>query len=187
MDRARQALWLQALQPIAEPQADRNSYGFRPKRCWADASFKGLRQKSAAGWILEGESEGFCDNLRFDWLANPIPMNRLLSKWLNSGFIERGPCLPPHAGVPQGGTIAPALSHQGGDGVEAVSHGSAGQRRVRNITYIRWADAFIVTAHSREVLEDVVLPRIDALLAERGVRLSPTKTLMMPLEQGVDF
>ena len=31
-DRARQAVYLQALQPIAETQADPNSYGFRPQR-----------------------------------------------------------------------------------------------------------------------------------------------------------
>jgi len=31
-DRARQALWMEALQPIAETTADPNSYWFRPKR-----------------------------------------------------------------------------------------------------------------------------------------------------------
>jgi RNA-directed DNA polymerase len=61
-DRARQALYLQALQPIAETQADRNSYGFRPKRRCADAidqCFKVLRQKGSACWILEGDIQGF--------------------------------------------------------------------------------------------------------------------------------
>jgi RNA-directed DNA polymerase len=50
-DRARQAVYLQALQPIAETQADPNSYGFRPKRRCADAidqCFKMLRQKTSA-------------------------------------------------------------------------------------------------------------------------------------------
>ncbi len=37
-DRAMQALYLLALEPVAEIQADKNSYGFRPKRCAADAS-----------------------------------------------------------------------------------------------------------------------------------------------------
>ena len=94
VDRARQALWLQALQPIAETQADRNSYGFRPKRRCADAidqCFKVLRQKSSAGWILEGDIEGFFDHIGFSWLEAHIPMNRrVLSKWLRSGFMERG-------------------------------------------------------------------------------------------------
>ena len=57
-DRARQAVYLQALEPIAETQADPNSYGFRPKRRCADAieqCFKALRQKDAATGILEGD------------------------------------------------------------------------------------------------------------------------------------
>jgi RNA-directed DNA polymerase len=185
-DRARQSLWLQALQPIAETTADRNSYGFRPKRRCADAidqCFKVLRLKNSARWILEGDIEGFFDHIRFSWLEEHIPMNRrVLSKWLRSGFIERGTLYPTDAGVPQGGTISPAISNQVLDGLEAVIHGSAWQRRVHNINYIRWADDFIVTANSREVLEEVILPRINAFLADRGVRLSPTKTLITPID-----
>jgi RNA-directed DNA polymerase len=66
-------------------------------------------------------------------------------------------------------------------------HGSAWQRRVHNINDIRWADDCIVTANTREVLEQTVRPRLDALLADRGVRLSPTTTVMTPLAQGFDF
>jgi len=36
-DRAMQALWSQALNPVAETTADKNSYGFRPRRSTADA------------------------------------------------------------------------------------------------------------------------------------------------------
>ena len=48
-DRAMQALYLLALEPIAETTADPNSYGFRPKRSTADAieqCFKLLSRKS---------------------------------------------------------------------------------------------------------------------------------------------
>ena len=61
-DRARQAVYLQVLQPVAETTADQNSYGFRPKRRCADAidqCFKVLRQPSSATWILEGDMQGF--------------------------------------------------------------------------------------------------------------------------------
>lgn len=47
-DRAMQALHLRALEPVAEMQADRNAYGFRPKRSAADAigqCFNVLAQK----------------------------------------------------------------------------------------------------------------------------------------------
>jgi RNA-directed DNA polymerase len=65
--------------------------------------------------------------------------------------------------------------------------GSPWHRRVHNINYVRWADDFIVTANSRQELAEVVLPRIEAFLAERGVRLSTEKTVITPLAQGFDF
>ncbi len=93
-DRGKRALWLQALEPMAETLADCHSYGFRPKRRCADAidqCFKALRQKATATWILEGDSQGFFDHIRFSWLEEHMPMNkRVLSKWLKSGFVERG-------------------------------------------------------------------------------------------------
>jgi Retron-type reverse transcriptase len=191
IDRARQALHLQALQPIGETQADPNSYGFRPKRQCADAidqCFKVLRLKSSANWILEADIEGFFDHISVAWMETHIPMNRrVLSKWLSSGFLEQGRRSPTSSGVPQGGIISPVISNLGLEGLEAVVHGSPWQRRVHNINFIRWADDFIVTANSREVLEQTVLPRINAFLGERGVRLSPTKTVITPLSEGFDF
>ncbi|MGH2611263.1 MAG: group II intron maturase-specific domain-containing protein, partial [Tepidiformaceae bacterium] len=68
-----------------------------------------------------------------------------------------------------------------------VVHGGSWQRRVYPINDGRWADDFIVTATSRQVLDDAVLPRINAFLAARGVRLSPTKPVITPIAQGVDF
>jgi RNA-directed DNA polymerase len=94
MDRGKQALWLQALEPMAAPLADPNSYGFRPQRRCADAieqCLKALRQKATAPWILEGDIPGFFDHSRFAWLETHSPMNqRVLSTWLKSGFVERG-------------------------------------------------------------------------------------------------
>ena len=50
-DRAMQALYLLALEPISETTADRNSYGFRPERSTADAieqCFKSLALRTSA-------------------------------------------------------------------------------------------------------------------------------------------
>jgi RNA-directed DNA polymerase len=73
------------------------------------------------------------------------------------------------------------------DGLESVVHGTPRERREHKVHFVRWADDFIVTATTREHLEHTVLPRINAFLAERGVRLSPSKTLITPIEQGFDF
>jgi RNA-directed DNA polymerase len=190
-DRARQAIYLQSLQPIAETTADPNSYGFRPKRRCADAidqCFKVLRQHTAATWILEGDIEGFFDHIAFAWLETHIPMpKRILSKWLRSGFSDRGAVFPTTAGVPQGGIISPVISNMVLDGLEGVVHGGHWHRRVHKLNYVRWADDFIVTANSREVLENTVLPAVNAFLTARGVRLSLHKTIITPLSQGFDF
>jgi len=192
-DRARQAVYLQALEPIAETQADPNSYGFRPKRRCADAidqCFKALSQKDSATWILEGDIQGFFDHLAFPWIEEHIPMNkRILAKGLRCGFSDRGTLYPTTAGVPQGGLSSPVMSNRVLDGLEQGVCGSSSSRfrRRHHIHYVRWADDFIVTANSREVLAEVVLPRINAFLAERGVRLSVEKTVITPLSQGFDF
>jgi Retron-type reverse transcriptase len=147
IDRARQALHLQALQPIAETQADPNSYGFRPKRRCADAMdqcFKVLRLKDSAQWILEADIEGFFDHISTMWMENHIPMNRrVLTKWLKSGFQGHGRWYPTTSGVPQGGIISPAISNIVLDGLEKVVHGSIRERRAHNINFIRWADDFV--------------------------------------------
>ena len=57
-DRAMQALYLLALDPLAETTADPNSYGFRKDRSTADAigqCFKPFSQEDSAEWILEGD------------------------------------------------------------------------------------------------------------------------------------
>ncbi len=57
-DRAMQALYALALDPVAETCADRNSYGFRRERCCADAleqCHKVLGGKHSARWVLEGD------------------------------------------------------------------------------------------------------------------------------------
>jgi RNA-directed DNA polymerase len=66
-DRAMQALYLLALDPIAETTADRHSYGFRSERCTADALEQCrivLCRKISAPWILEGDIQSCFDDGR---------------------------------------------------------------------------------------------------------------------------
>src|SRR6266446_7858225 len=83
---------------------------------------------------------------RLSGLAQPIPMpKRLLSTWLRSGLWDRGTLFPTTAGVPQGGIIAPVISHMVLDGLESVVHGGHWHRRVHQINDVRLADDFLVT------------------------------------------
>jgi len=77
VDRAQQALHLLALEPVAEIKADKNSYGFRPKRACHDAieqCFKILARKTAPKWILEGDIKSCFDKICHKWLKNNIMM-----------------------------------------------------------------------------------------------------------------
>jgi len=65
-DRAMQALYLLALDPIAETQADPNSYGFRKERSCADAiqqTYTVLGGRSRAKWVLEGDIRACFDRM----------------------------------------------------------------------------------------------------------------------------
>ncbi|EAL58259.1 reverse transcriptase [Wolbachia endosymbiont of Drosophila ananassae] len=78
-DRAMQALYLFALEPIAETISDRHSYGFRPKRSCADATVAChllLASRNQLQWILEGDIKGCFDNINHEWLMKHIPMEK---------------------------------------------------------------------------------------------------------------
>src|SRR5262245_11567328 len=80
-DRAMQALYLLALDPIAETTADPNSYGFRKERCPADAidqCHTALSNRSGARWILEGDIARCFDALSHDWLVANVPMDKAI-------------------------------------------------------------------------------------------------------------
>jgi RNA-directed DNA polymerase len=110
-DRAMQALYLLALEPIAETLADKNSYGFRPQRSTADARqqcFNALRLKICPKWIMEGDIKGCYDNIKHQWMLKHIPMDKsILNRWLKSGYIDKNTFYKTEQGTPQGGVATP--------------------------------------------------------------------------------
>jgi RNA-directed DNA polymerase len=110
-DRAMQALYLLALDPVAETTGDPNSYGFRKGRSAADAieqCYKALHLKTSAQWVLEGDIKSCFDRISHDWLMAHVPMDKaILAKWLKAGFVEKGTLFPTEAGTPQGGICTP--------------------------------------------------------------------------------
>jgi RNA-directed DNA polymerase len=121
-DRAMQALYLLALDPIAETLGDPNSYGFRKGRSPADAieqCYKVLRLKTSAQWILEADIQACFDRISHPWLLQHIPMDTMvLRKWLTTGFMEHGILYPTEAGTPQGGVASPVLANLALNGLE---------------------------------------------------------------------
>ncbi len=111
-----QALYLLALDPIAETSADPNSYGFRPERSTADAIghlHQVLSLPTGAEWIFEGDIRSCFDQISHKWLMEYIPMDKtILYKWLKAGFIENSVLYATEAGTPQGGICTPPTTLQ---------------------------------------------------------------------------
>ena len=188
-DRAMQGLHALALLPIAEETADPNSYGFRPYRSTADAieqCFTLLSQRTSASWVLEGDIAGCFDNFSHDWLLEHVPMDKaLLRKWLTAGYIDQRHLHPTRTGTPQGGLISPVLANVALDGLEKIlSQEFAKEDKVH---LVRYADDFVITGASKELLEKKVRPLIAEFLKERGLELSEEKTRIVPITEGFVF
>jgi len=197
-DRAMQALYRLARDPIAETTADPNSYGFRTKRAPADAveqCFTVLAKKHSPQWMLKGDIRAAFDQRSHEWWLAHIPMERhLLSQWLKAGYLERHRLYPTEAGTPQGGICSPVMLNRALDGLEARLR-TAFPRQVWNgqkqvcpkVNLIRFADDLLVTGETKALLEQEGKPVIEAFLRERGLELSPEKTVVRSIEEGADF
>lgn len=194
-DRAMQALYLLALEPVAETRADQNSYGFRRERSTADAIaqlFILLARKGAAQWILEGDIKGCFDHISHDWLEAHVPLDKaILRKWLKAGYVESRQLFPTVAGTPQGGIISPTLANWALDGLEKELTDRFGPTqwfdRKNRVSLVRYADDFVITGSSKELLESEVKPLVERFLAERGLQFSPEKTKITHIAEGFDF
>ena len=197
-DRAMQALYLLALAPVAETTADPNSYGFRPERSTADAlqqCFNTLCRGCSAQWVLEGDIKGCFDHISHDWMLKNVPVDKtVLRKWLKTGYIENRTLFPTEAGTPQGGIISPTLANLVLDGLETLlakhfpRQGWKDGRVWRpKVNLVRYADDFIITGGSKELLENEVRPVVEQFLRERGLVLSADKTRITHIDEGFDF
>jgi RNA-directed DNA polymerase len=196
-DRAMQALHLLSLEPVVESQSDPNSYGFRRNRSTADAMsqlFVCLSRKAGAPWVLEADIEGCFDHINHEWLVRHARMDqRIVHKWLKAGVIYKGQLTATEAGTPQGGIISPTLANVALNGLETglIAHlvqrfGKSKVQRLK-VNVVRYADDFVITGMSQDLLETEVRPWVEAFLAQRGLRLSPAKTKVTHIDQGFDF
>lgn len=199
-DRAMQALYALALDPVAEVTADTKSFGFRKGRCAQDACeyiFQALSRKFSPEWVLEGDIKGCFDNISHEWLLENIPMDKsVLKQFLKAGFIFRNELFPTEDGAPQGGVISPILANMALDGMqralaEHFDTNSKGNingetHRKHKVNLVRYADDFIVTAVTKETAEEAK-EIIKSFLKERGLELSEEKTVITHINDGFDM
>jgi RNA-directed DNA polymerase len=191
-DRAMQALYLFALDPIAETRADPHSYGFRKYRSAADAigyCEEIFLQDGQSRWILEADIERCFETISHEWLLHHIPLDQaVLRGWLTAGCLEGGQVYPQTQGLPQGGILSPTLANMTLDGLEPLLEIEATRKRRSTPVYvIRYADDFLVLHASKRTLRQMIQPQIEAFLQARGMRLSTEKTRITQAKQGWEF
>ena len=206
-DRVMQTVVKNLLEPEWEAVFEENSYGFRPGRSCADAIEQAFTRIAATGksekgdsWVLDADISGFFDNISHSNIENSIgkvPGRELIKMWLKSGFMDKGTFNETIQGTPQGGAISPLLANIGLHGLETVvkaipyrhpptKNHPLGQKSKYGMGIIRYADDFIVTAHSQEYILEAKKV-IEKWLLDRNLELSEEKTRIVHTEDGFDF
>lgn len=199
-DRAMQALYALALDPVSETTADEKSFGFRRGRSAQDACeyiFTALSRRTSPEWVLEGDIKGCFDHISHDWLIDHIPMDKsVLKQFLKAGFVFQNELFPTDEGRPQGGVISPILANMALDGMQKVLSDRFHTNRLgkidlrfknaHKVNLVRYADDFIVTAATKEIAEEAK-EIIRGFLCTRGLELSEEKTLITHVDDGFDM
>jgi len=211
-DRVAQAVVKNALEPSWEVRFEANSYGFRPGRGVHDAIQqchirlrKGKKPSPSDYWILDADIKGAFDNISHDFILKAIgeiPGRELIKQWLKAGYVESQIFHETKSGTPQGGIISPLLANIALDGIDHLlagfhkvriyhsspkaKHKKTKKQKLGKYGFIRYADDFIITAETKEDIEDII-PVLTEWLAERGLELNQDKTNIVHVEQGFNF
>lgn len=192
-DRAKQMLVYLALSPQWEAQFEATSYGFRPGRSTLDAIqaiWAGLKQEK---WILNADISKCFDRINHQYLldkCNTYPGIRTqLRAWLKAGILDGKEYAFPEMGTPQGGVISPLLANIALHGMReqldlyinsADIKSLGGDRRYarRVITFVRYADDFIIMHKDKQILLELKNV-INKFLKPIGLELNSTKTKLV--------
>jgi len=197
------------LEPIWEADFLPCSYGFRPRRRAHDAVAEiRLFTSKTYEWIVEGDIKA-C----FDEISHPALMDRvrqrvgdkrvlvLVKAFLKAGILGEDRVLRDNtAGTPQGSILSPLLSNvalsvldehiaQAPGGPATDRHARAKRRRqgLPNFRLIRYADDWCLVVAGTRAHAEAMREGIADVLSTMGLRLSPEKTLITHIDEGLDF
>lgn len=119
-DRVTQRAVGEIISRIYEPYFVDNSYGFRPKRSCHDAikALKKAARSKRSNYVVEADIKSYFDTVNHEWMMKFLSHRiadkqilRLVKKWLNAGYMEKGVTCRTEEGTPQGGPISPLLAN----------------------------------------------------------------------------
>jgi RNA-directed DNA polymerase len=208
-DRVVQASLKLVLEPIFEADFLPCSYGFRPEHRTHDAVAE-VRYLTARSyeWVVEGDIKA-C----FDEISHPALMDRvrrrigdrrvlgLVKAFLKADILGEDRRLRANRmGTPQGSILSPLLSnvalsvldeyidrHPGGPN-------STGSQRIRrrrkglpNCRLVRFADDWCLAVAGSRTDAEALRDEAASVLSGMGLHLSPDKTLITHIDEGLDF
>jgi RNA-directed DNA polymerase len=208
-DRVVQASLKLVLEPVFEADFYPCSYGFRPNRRAHDAvaEVRFLASKSYE-WIVEGDIKA-C----FDEISHPALMDRvrlrvgdkrvlaLVKAFLKAGILgEDRQLRETSAGTPQGSILSPLLSNvalsvldehiaqaPGGPATSAWERSKRRRHALPTYRLVRFADDWCLMVNGTETDAHALREEIAGVLTRIGLRLSPEKTLITHIDEGLVF
>jgi len=204
-DRVVQGALKLVLEPIFEADFLPCSYGFRPKRRAHDAVAEVRHFASRSyEWIVEGDIKACFDEISHPALLDRIRvrigdkrMVALVKAFLKAGILmEDGTLAETKAGTPQGGILSPVIANVALSVLDehfAASRFDSRQRAKRryhglpNYRLCRYADDWCLAVSGTKEQAEALCAEAKEVLSTMGLRLSPDKTLITHIDEGLDF
>ena len=208
-DRVVQASLKLVLEPIFEAGFQPCSYGFRPKRRAHDAVAEVRHLTSHSyEWIVEGDIKA-C----FDEISHPVLMDRvrarvgdkrvlaLVKAFLKADVLDEDRVLrDTDAGTAQGSILSPLLSNvalsvlddhiaraPGGPAISLYRRAKRRAHGLPNYRLVRFADDWCLMISGTRADAEALREEAADVLATMGLRLSPEKTLITHIDEGLNF